>query len=270
MGISSAIFKKRMVGVREMAYIRECGFEHIKFSLNHGCVDYHNREQIDELIDECGKQGLAIASLHTSLIHFSSTDEDVRQEAMREGRLLIDTALKMGAGVVTSHFRDTVNARRSIEEMLKMIEGAPVIFGVENVGGFSRLKAMRLVDDFDHPQFKMLLDIGHTRDPDDGINPCVKKQRARLAVRECGDRLCAAHLHETVGLERVEGGKIKHMDHRSPFEENGMIEWGEVMAGLRDIDFSAPLIFEDGFGRDPKQWFAQAAKFPERFLERYG
>ena len=49
----------------------------------------------------------------------------------------------------------------------------------------------------------------------------------------------------------------------------GIIQWGEVFAGLKAIDYRGTFLFEDGRGENPEEWVRLAAEFPQNFAARY-
>jgi sugar phosphate isomerase/epimerase len=261
LGISSSVFKKAGLGAREIAQIREAGIAHLELSTNTS-FDYRNGKQVSEIARECAIQGINIASFHTALFPFQSADEGERRTAVRDALYLAHTAVEMGAGILSCHLCTDAQTRRSIHEMLEELKDLPLVLAIENVGRVAIAAALSLVDEFDSERFKMLLDIGHERDGD-GVNPFVKKDRARAAVAQCGDRLCAVHLHETLALK-------ERADHRAPLHKDGLIEWGEVFAGLQDVGYRGVLLFEDGRGVNPEEWVRATGEFPAKFIERYG
>lgn len=263
LGISSAVYKKVGFGAREVVQIREAGIKHLELSTN-ASFDYRNRKKGSEIARECEKVDLNISSFHTALfeLSFHSGDETERAKAVREAMVLARTAIEMGADILTFHLRINAQTKRSIYEMLQELQDTSLALGVENVGQVKIEEALSLVSEIDSDRFKMLLDIGHERDSD-GVNPFVKKDRARAAVAQCGGRLGVVHLHETLPLERAP-------DHRAPLHEEGLIEWCEVFAGLKDAGYQGVLLFEDGFGEDPEEWVRAVGEFPTKFVERYG
>ncbi len=140
------------------------------------------------------------------------------------------------------------------------MEGFRIKLTTEN--GRNLRDYMAVVDDINSDRFGMIVDIGHTRDSD-GINPFVKKEKARQTLAQCGNRVFHIHLHETFDLEQK-------ADHRPPLHKNGIIEWGEVFAALKDIDYRGELVFEDGRGENPEEWLRMTAAFPQVFVRRYG
>ena len=261
LGISSSLYKKIGLGAREIAQIREAGITHLELSTN-ASFDYRSRNHVSEIARECEIQGINIASFHTMRFPFQSSDEGERQGAVQDALYLAQIAVEMGARILSCHFCADAQTKRSIHEMLEGLEGMPLILAVENVGQVKIADALSMVDEFNSDRFKMLLDIGHERDSD-GVNPFVKVEGARAAVAQCGAQLCAVHLHETFARE-------KRVDHGAPLHKDGIIEWGEVFAGLEDIGYRGVLLFEDGFGENPEEWVRATGEFPVKFVERYG
>jgi sugar phosphate isomerase/epimerase len=262
LGISSAVFKRTGLGAREIAQIRQAGIRHLELSTN-ASFDYRNRKQVSEIARECERVGLNIASFHTALFDhlLHSGDERERTRAVREAMVLARTAIEMGAGILTFHLHIHPQSKRSIYEMLEKVQDTSLTLGLENVGPVKVADALSLVDEIDSDRFRMLLDIGHERDGD-GVNPFVKKGSARAAVAQCGEQIGAVHLHDTLALEQKP-------DHRMPLHKDGLIEWGEVFAGLRDAGYQGVLLFEDGRGENPAEWVQAVGAFPRAFVERY-
>ena len=262
LGISSAVFQKRVLGAQEIALIREAGITHLEISGMPRSFDYRDRRQVSEIKAACKKQGVEIVSCHTSIFPFGSGCEKERKEAVREALFLARTAAEMGVSILSCHLSTDEQAQRSIADMLEALEDIPLTLAVENVGGVSIRDAMSLVDEIGSDRFKMLLDIGHERDAD-GVNPFVKIEGARAAVTQCKGYLSSVHLHETFAVEQKP-------DHRAPLHEDGIIAWGEVFAGLKDAGYRGALVFEDGRGENPEEWVQATGAFPAKFVARYG
>ena len=262
LGISSAVFQKRVLKEQEIALIRKAGITHLEISCIPHSFDFHDRRQVSEIKAACKRHGVDIVSFHTATFPFGSECEKVRKEAVREALALARTAVEMGASIVSCHFGTDEWARRSITDMLVELESVPLTLAVENVGGVSIRDTISLVDEIANDKFKMLLDIGHERDPDSG-NPFTKVEWARRAVAQCKGYLSSVHLHETFAIKQ-------RQDHKAPLHEEGIIEWGEVFAGLKDAGYQGALVFEDGRGENPEEWVKATGAFPAKFIFRYG
>lgn len=267
LGCSSIVFERdHLLRAEEIARLRESGITRIEVCGlgDPGHLDIHNREHISDIISECAVQGVSIVSIHSPNFLYHSDDEGNRKHAVSEGVLAAKVAEEMGAGVMVCHFRPEEQSEKSITEMLDQLEGYSIKLGIENGQNLAEFAAF--VDKIASDRFGMVVDIGHTRDQDE-INPFTKNDRARQTMAQCGDRLIHLHLHDWVGS-----------DHFSPLD--GSIEWGEVFAAFKDIDYSGYFMFEavyppmkDGQRgkREPEPEYVvdKVASFPEAFVERY-
>jgi sugar phosphate isomerase/epimerase len=138
--------------------------------------------------------------------------------------------------------------------MLERLEGSEIKLTVEN--GKDLTDFSRFVDRIGSHRFGMVVDIGHTRDPD-GVNPFIKSGRAYEAMACGGHRLFHLHLHD-----------FASSDHYPPFD--GTIRWGEIFSALQDTAYGGEFMFEIA-GRDPViETLQKTAAFPEEFVRRYG
>lgn len=261
LGISTAVYQKIRLGARQIAEIRQAGITRIEIlSIPHS-FDYHNRLQVAEILEECRKQGIIVVAVHGQIkLPYKSEDEEERNIVITESLSAIRFAEEAGASIFVAHFGCTEHSKKTVMELLDRTDGCHIKLTTENMGALQGY--MTVVDDIGSDRFGMTVDIGHPRDSD-GINPFVKKEKARQALAECGRRVFHVHLHETFDLKQKP-------DHRPPLHEDGIIEWGEVFTALRDIDYRRELLFEDGRGENPEQWIRMTAAFPQAFTLRYG
>ena len=190
---------------------------------------------------------------------YRSEDQRERDIVIRESLAAIRFAEEAGASIFVGHFGCTEVSKKVVTELLDLTADFCVKLTTEN--GQRLDPFMVIVDDLGSDRFGMIVDIGHTRDSD-GINPFTKKEKARQTLAPCGDRVFHVHLHETFDLEQKP-------DHRPPLHEDGTIQWDEVFAALRDIDYKGELLFEDGRGENPEEWVQMTAAFPQAFVQRY-
>ncbi len=263
LGISTAIFQRVELGARQIAEIREAGITRIELSVITGCLDYRNRHQVSEIRNECRKQGVTVVSVHGPFkLPYGSEEEAVRKTVVEESLVAIRFAEEIGATIYVAHFGFREHSKKTVTELLHRLEGSEIKLTTENQGGQKLDPYMAIVDEIGSDRFGMIVDIGHTRDSD-RINPFVRADRARRTLTGCRDRLFHVHLHESFNLEQ-------HPDHRPPLHTDGVIEWGEIFAALKEIDYSGDLIFEDGRGENPEEWIRMTAEFPQTFVRRYG
>jgi sugar phosphate isomerase/epimerase len=262
LGISMAVYSKERIGARHIAAIRAAGISRIELLMLPRTFDLHDRDQVSEVLQECRRQKVSIVSVHGNLERkYDDPDEDKRRDAAAHLLDEIRFAENAGAGILVAHFGTNDRSRKTVTELLDRTKDLRIRLTVENIGGGLKPYAA-FVDKIGSKRFGLTVDIGHLRDPDH-VNPMVKKGRAAEVFALGGRRVWHLHLHDTFRL------KTKP-DHRAPMHPDGIIEWGEVFAGLKAIDYKGVFLFEDGRGENPKEWTRLAAAFPENFVARYG
>ena len=262
LGISMAVYQKERLGARHIAAVRAAGIKHIELTMIPERIDIHDRAQISEIIAECRRQKVRIVSIHGNLqLRYNHPDEDQRRAAAAHLLDEIRFAERLGAGIVVAHFGTNDQSRKTVTELLDKTRDMRIRLTVENMRGSLKPYAA-FVDKIGSDRFGMTVDIGHIRDAD-GINPMVKKGRAGDVMAQGGRRVWHLHLHDTFNL------KTKP-DHRAPMHPDGIVEWGEVFAAIKAIDYRGIFLFEDGRGENPEQWVRLAGEFPRNFVTRYG
>ena len=262
---TNAFDSDKPIGAREIAAIREAGITRIEV-LSHlpPChFKYRDRAQVSEIMRETKSQGVSIVSMHCPALLFNSDDETVRKGAVEEGLVVARVAEEMGAGLMVGHFGFDEHSEKTVTEMLEGLEGSSLKLADENVTGPDEDLAnyVALVDRVGSDRFGMVVDVGHTRDPD-GVNPFVKKDHARGTLAQCGSRLIHLHLHD-----------FTDKDHIVPLE--GDLQWDEVFAALRDVDYKGLFMFEARYPaarakHSPEYVLRKTAEFPDAFVRRYG
>ncbi len=262
LGISTAVYQKERLGARHVAAVRAAGIRFIELTMIPERINIHDRVQISELLAECERQKVRIVSVHGNLkFRYNHPDEEQRRAAADHLLDEIRFAERVGADIVVAHFGTNDQSRKTVTELLEKTRDLRVNLTVENMRGAVKPYA-DFVDKIGSDRFGLTVDIGHIRDPD-GVNPMVKKGRAADVMAEGGRRVRHLHLHDTFRL------KAKP-DHRAPMHPDGIIEWGEVFAALKAIDYRGVFLFEDGRGENPEQWVRLAGEFPKNFAARYG
>ena len=261
LGCSTVVFPRdRLLLTEDIARMREYGITLIEIcDLGEPAhLDIHDRSHISQVMSECERQGLSIVANHSPGFPYTDVDEDIRKKAVSEGVVAAKVAEEMGAGVLVCHFETDAQSEKSVTEMLEQLQGYSVKLAIENGKDLADYTAF--VDKIGSAQFGMVVDIGHTRD-EDGTNPFIKKERARENMAQCGKRLIHVHLHDF--LDR---------DHVAPLD--GEVQWAEVFAAFKEIDYQGPLMFEAAFPPDkpelaPDYVLGKTAAFPKSFVERY-
>ena len=262
LGISTAIYQKTRLGAREIAAIRANGIRRIELLVKDPHFSFEDEKQGAEVVGECDRQGVHIVSIHANLqLKYHSADEAVRARAFDEVLRTTRFAERVGLSILVAHFGWGDNCRRVVTRLLEKTEGFGVKLTTETMTGLIA-RYFPVIDDIASDRFGLTLDIGHVRD-ESGANPFISTAGARQTLNQCRDRVIHLHLHETFDLE-------EHADHHAPMHPDGIIKWGEVLAGLRRMEYGGVLLFEDGRGEDPEEWCAMTGAFPDNFMARYG
>ena len=244
-----------LFGARHIAMIREAGITRMEicgFQLpTH--YDYHNNTQVSEITAECRKQGITIVAVHGPNLPYDCPYEEVRREVVKEAVASARAAEEMGASIFVGHFNTNNHSERTVGEMLDCLDGCSIKLTVEN--GDNLEDFADFVDHIGSDRFGMIVDIGHTRDAD-GINPFIKKERAREVMAGCKDRLFHLHLHDFIDA-----------DHYPPFDGN--IQWGEIFSALQDIGYAGEFMFEAIARVSTEDTLKKTSAFPKEFTARY-
>jgi sugar phosphate isomerase/epimerase len=262
LGVSMAVYQKERLGARHVAAIRTAGISRIELLMMPQTFDLHDRAQVSEVLRECRRQKVTVVSVHGNLQRkYNDPDDEKRRVAAAHLLDEIRFAEQAGAGILVAHFGTNEQSRKTVTELLEKTRDLRVRLTVENMRGSLRPYAA-FVDRIGSKRFGMTVDIGHIRDTD-GVNPLIKQGRAGEIFDQGGRRVWHLHLHETFDLKT-------RPDHRPPMHPDGIIEWGEVFAALKAINYKGVFLFEDGRGEEPEQWIRLAAAFPKNFVARYG
>jgi sugar phosphate isomerase/epimerase len=261
LGISTAIYQKKRLGIRDIAAIRGAGITRIEVSSIVGCFDCQDRPQAREILKACESEGVDVVAVHGPFkLPYGDPDDEARKQVVSESLSAIRFAEEAGATTYVAHFGCRDHSCQTVEELLALTEDLRVRLTTENMGG-TLGPYVAFVDGIDSSRLGLTVDIGHTRDAD-GRNPFTVNDRARSTVAEAKSCLSHIHLHESFDLP-------EKPDHRPPLHPEGIIEWGELFAGLRDVGYVGELVFEDGRGEDPETWVRMTAEFPETFVAQY-
>jgi len=255
LGFSTVVFSSTSpVGEGEIRMIGEAGIKRVEICglRPRSHYDYRNGRQIEEIKEACRRHGVSIVSMHGPKVLYSTDHELVRKASVEEAVFSAKIAEEFGAEVFVAHFGIDDYSEQTVREMLESLDGTSIKLAVEN--GESLPDFMEFVDRIGSERFGMAVDIGHARD-EDGVNPFVKKEKARQTLAQCGSRLIHLHLHDFIDR-----------DHYAPL--TGKIEWDEVFAALGDIGYEGELMFEAAYP-SLEEVLCETARFPAAFVERY-
>jgi len=256
LGFSSAAMEgSERFGARQIAMIREAGITRMEICGLHPPThyDYHDAAQISEITAECHKQGISIVAVHGPGLPYDCPYEEVRRAVVKEAVASARVAEEMGASIYVGHFNTNDRSEKTVCEMLDDLSGSKIKVTVEN--GQDLKDFADFVDLIGSDRFGMTVDIGHTRDPD-GVNPFIRKGRARETMAMCEHRLFHVHLHDF-----VDG------DHYPPFD--GDIQWDEIFSVLQECNYAGEFMFEAGSRVSVEDTLKKTARFPDEFAARY-
>ena len=210
--------------------------------------------------DACKSCGIDIAAYHTTRINFQDIEtEPQRKELVDCCRRQIDTMLELGGTVWSSHVKAPDSTLiKSYGELARHVENTGAVIAAENFifEGTWVEDRMAFLDEMDHPQIGLVLDIGHVTGTD-GINPMTVPGGPTRILEMCAGRLCHLHLH---GFKNGE-------DHFPPLVEGDKIQWVELLRKLRSIGYSGPMNFEPQGRPKHDDSVPATAAFPDRIVE---
>ncbi len=210
---------------------------------------------------------IEIVSVHAPNLSVCCGYELLRKAIVQEWIACARVAEEMGASVFVCHLADNDYSVKAAHEMLDELDGCRITITMENGLDLQAYKAF--VDRIGSDRFGMTVDLGHSRDKD-GKNPFTKKERAREALVIFGQRLAHVHLHDFIDTDPYPpNDRYPHppFDHYPPFD--GYIQWQEVFAALRDINYAGTLMFEAGDRISLEDTLTKVAAFPREFAKRY-
>ncbi len=197
-------------------------------------TDSRSMRFVGELCRSCG---IEVIAYHAHRTGFSDLDTEAkRRERVDYCRRQIDTMLELGGVVWGSHARVAdPTLVKCYSELARHVEGTGAAIAVENFAGEGMWveDRMAFLDEIDHPQVGMILDIGHVRN-NDGTNPMGIPGGPTRVLGICNSRLCHLHLH----------GFKDGRDHFPPFVEGDSIQWVELFRTLRVTEYSGYMNFE--------------------------
>jgi len=262
LGSSTIVFTRdRGLVAEDLDILVENGIERIEVCGlgNPGHLLVDDPEYLSFVMRETERRGISVVSTHSPGYNYTSEDEEHRKVAVEQGVVAAKVSEDLGAGVMVCHFKPDDPSERSVTEMLEQLDGTSIKLAIENGQVLSDYTAF--IDKVGSDRFGMVVDVGHTRDDDD-VNPFIKMERARETMAQCGDRLIHLHLHDWVDR-----------DHFSPLD--GALEWGEVFAAFKDIDYKGYFMFEAAYppGKrgdiDPEYVAGKVGTFATEFVKRY-
>jgi len=261
LSISTLVFwQYRPIGERALEELTRHGISSIELLESPEQFDMTNLGSMRYIGEACRSCGIAVGAYHAHMTSFSDLDtEEKRIARVDVCRRQIDTMLELGGVLWGSHAR-TADATlvRCYEELAGHVEGTEAVIAVENFTseGMWVEDRMAFLDEIDHPQVGMILDIGHVR-TQDGANPMTLPGGPTRVLEVCGNRLRHVHLH----------GFKEGVDHFPPFVEGDGIQWVELFRMLRAVGYPGFMNFEPSGEPRHRGTLPAVSLVPERIVE---
>lgn len=247
-----------------MSAIRTAGFEVVALdahpSLYSGYDTPAGRAKVQKLIEE---HGFKVDSVHAPIPQCDKLfdlDEGLRQEAVLYGKIAIETAELLDAGLVALHLipygitdpeierRMIDQGRRSLEELIEYAVLRGIKIALENGQREPYDNVLELLlSEYGDP-VGLCYDVGHAN----------VRQTCFDLLGKYPDRLLGLHVHDNTGKD----------SHKLPFEGN--IDWQKFKQVLQKINFKGNLLLEPDLlnsqFQDTKEFLAEAKKRAEQLI----
>ena len=261
MSISSIVFLgHRPIGERALEKLASHGIKRIELLESREQFNMADPRSMRFIGEACRSCGIELVAYHANGTNFRDLDtEGKRIERVDFCRRQIDTMLELG-GVLWGCHAGVADATliQCYQELARHVEGTEAAITVENFTGESLWVEHRMafLDEIDHPQVGMILDIGHVRDHD-GANPMTLPGGPTQVLEMCGSRLRHVHLH----------GFKEGRDHWPPLVEGDTIQWVELFRGLRAVGYRGAINFEPSGDHVHPNAVQMTALAPQRIVE---
>jgi len=264
LSISTIVFwKNRPIEQGTLKELADCGIRKIELLQSPEQFDMADAHSMSFIGKICRSCGIEVIAYHAHMTDFSDLDTDAkRREQVDLCRRQIDTMLDLGGVVWGSHAAAAdPTLVRCYEELARHVEHTEALIAVENfpAPGMCVEDRMTFLNEIDHPQVGMILDIGHVRDRD-GVNPMTVSGGPTRVLQTCTDRLIHLHLH----------GFKDGQDHFPPFVDDDSIQWVELFRTLRATGYSGYLNFEPSGEPIHHDALQATASVPARIVEMDG
>ncbi|MDP6495555.1 MAG: sugar phosphate isomerase/epimerase [Dehalococcoidia bacterium] len=265
LSISTLVFRQyRPISESTLAELAAYGITKIELLESPEQFDLTDPGSMRHVARICRNAGVVIGAYHAHKTNFDDVDtKEKRRERIDLCRRQIGTLLELGGTVWGCHAGSTDDGivQKSYEELVRHVEGTEAVITVENFAqqGTFVEDRVALLDGMDHPQIRMILDIGHVRDSG-GENPMTQAGGPTETLRLCGHRLGHVHLHG------FKNGK----DHHPPLAEGDGIRWIELLRELRSIDYQGAINFEPAGEPVHSDSIEATGSFPEKIVEMAG
>ena len=265
LSISTIVFRElKPISESSMEELVKNGIRKIELLETPDQYDMTSNRSMRHVSQICRNSGVEIDAYHAHKTTLSGLEtEKKRRSIVDTCKRQIDTLLELGGTIWGCHTRSTDdgNVRKSYEELLRSVEGTDAIITVENFNtdeGVFVHDRVSFLDEINHPQMGMILDIGHVLD-ENNENPMTYPGGPTYVVGLCSHLLRHVHLHG-----------FTDTDHWPPMCEGDGIQWLELFRALKSSDYSGCFNFEP-FGEPTHLGSVEATGvFPEKIVEIAG
>ena len=260
--MSTGVFLKyRPIGEQTLGELARSGITQIELMESRDQFDLADKGSMRYIADICRSYGIQIVAFHAQSVTFASLDtEEKRKSEVDLCKRQIDIMIELGGKVWGSHAQVMdKNLQKSYEDLARHVEGTDVAVAIENffmAEDYWVEKRVAFLDEIDHPQVGMILDIGHVRNTE-GINPMTVPGGPTEVINMCKKRLCWVHLH----------GFKDGVDHYPPFAEGDTIQWIEIFRMFRKIGYPRNFNFEPMGEPYHFNTIEETVKAPKRIVE---
>jgi sugar phosphate isomerase/epimerase len=249
-GVSTHLYHDHKLSRDHLAEIASFGFDAVEVFATRTHFDYHDSRAIDDLATWLDETKLRLHGIHAPIAKslsgetwgetFSnaSTDEAVRQQALREAAAALNIARAIPTDVFVVHLgtpaahklsaadNNRAAAARSIQDICSWADAAKVRLALEVIpNDLSSAEALveMLEEDLEASEAGICLDFGHARLTGDLLD----------AIEVCSGHLITTHVHDNRG---------KQDDHLVPFD--GTIDWSAALMAMQKIGYEGTYLFE--------------------------
>jgi len=244
----------------KLPLVQEAGLESVEIFCTPRHLDISNPEQVQEAGLKIRELGLRNNTMHAPVTvgDLSNPDESQREETMMACQKALDAAMLLGATTVTFHpasiegeMIDAQERYVSLIETLRDLSGyaedRDVKIAIENLPspffGSDPYDLYKKINDADLPNVGLCLDIGHA----------FVGEHFPTLFDQLGDKVYTVHASDNRG--RVD-------EHMTPGE--GYIDWNQIIAGLKQINYQGPFIIEVRDGRPTHELLQDAVDFADK------
>lgn len=258
LSISTLVFRGfRALGEGALLALAQAGIRRVELLESPEQYDMADPRSMALVGQACRNAGVQVVAYHCYRTHFDDVASDAdRDERIARCKRQVDTMVDLGGDVWACHAGiPDASVRRAYEQLSRHVEGTRTVVAIENFprDGVGVEERIAFLEEVDHANVGLLLDIGHVRDAH-GANPMTQPGGPGRILGRCGARLRHLHLH----------GFRDGRDHHPPLVEADQIQWAELLRALREQGYGGHLNFEPAGEPRCAETLALTARAPDR------